>query len=328
MDWTDENVVVTGGAGFLGSYLVEALVSAKAKVTIVDDYSKPSHFKKFGKQVSIVKADLTRKDSVAKVAKIFKSKDVGVCFHLAAKIGGIGYFHKIPASLLRDNFIMTANMWDAARGTDTKMLYFSSSMVFESTNTFPSTEDSLKKCPPPITAYGFSKLCGEYICKSYNDEFGVKYVIVRPFNAYGPGENYGDYVGYAHVIPDFVKKMTGGQYPLEILGSGEQKRCFTYASDIAAGTMLVAKDKRAENEDFNIGSDREVRMKDLAAKMWKLCGRKEPLKFKHLPTFKDDVQRRVPNVSKVKALGWREQVSFDEGLTRTINWLREHGSVR
>ena len=216
---------------------------------------------------------------------------------------------------------MTLNLWDAARDSKTKMVYVSSSMVFESSTVFPSKEEYIKTSPPPFSSYGFSKLVGEYICKAYNEEFGVPYLIVRPFNAYGPGE-VPEEVGYAHVIPDIIKKIMSGQYPLEILGSGEQIRCYTYVTDLAKGIALAA--ENSVNDDFNVGSDKETTVKELAEILWKLCEKKDKIEFKSVHPFRDDVKRRVPDISKLKALGWKPEVSLEEGLKLTLDWIKQN----
>jgi nucleoside-diphosphate-sugar epimerase len=199
-------------------------------------------------------------------------------------------------------------------------------MVFERTTIFPTPEKAIEISPPPLTGYGFSKLVGEYICKTYYEEFGIPYVIVRPFNAYGPGEVPGAYVGYAHVIPDLVKKIVNGQYPLEIIGSGKQTRSYTYVDDVANGIIFAA--EHAENDDFNIGTGIETSVIELAKMLWKICNRKEPIKFKHLPSFKYDVQKRVPDVSKIMSLGWRPKTPLKRGLRETVNWLINYGKLR
>ena len=215
---------------------------------------------------------------------------------------------------------MTFNLWDAAIGSDAKMVCLSSSMVFERTTSFPTPESAVETSPPPMSGYGFSKLVAEYIARTHWEEFGVKYAIVRPFNAYGPGEMPGEYVGYAHVIPDLIEKALSGQYPLEILGSGKQTRSYTYVDDVADAILFVA--ERAENDDFNIGTGVETTVEELAERIWRLCGRKEPLKFKRLPGLKYDVQRRVPDISKISRLGWMPKVGLDEGLKRTMEWIK------
>jgi len=315
--WKNKAVLVTGGAGFIGHRLVAKLLRLGANVTVVDDLSKGNkrNIEPYLNQIRFLQTDLLN-PVVAKDCL----KDHKVCFHLAAKIGGIGYFHKTPATSLRDNSMMNFNLWDAAIGTDIKMVCLSSSMVFERTNTFPTSESAIETSPPPMSGYGFSKLVAEYIARTYHEEFGVKYVIVRPFNAYGPGEIPGEYVGYAHVIPDLIKKTLTGQYPLEILGSGKQTRSYTYVDDVADAMLYVT--ERTENDDFNIGTGVETTVAELAERIWKLCGREEPLKFKHTPSMRYDVQRRVPDISKIMRMGWRPKISLDEGLKQTVGWAR------
>ena len=315
--WPGRRVLVTGGAGFIGHRLVCKLADLGASVSVADDLSKGAleNLQNLRDQIEF-RNDNLLEASVAK--KLLR--DIDICFHLAAKIGGIGYFHKAPAMSLRDNSIMNFNLWDAAVGSDTKMVCLSSSMVFERTNTFPTPETALEHSPPPMSGYGFSKLVAEYIARTYHEQYGIKYLIVRPFNAYGPGEVPGDYVGYAHVIPDLIQKVFSGQYPLEILGSGEQTRSYTYVDDVADGIIYVT--ERCENEDFNVGAGVETSVLDLAKKIWLLCGSTEPLAIKRTPALEHDVQRRIPDITKISKLGWRPSVSLDDGLRITIGWLK------
>jgi UDP-glucose 4-epimerase len=316
-NWKAKKVLVTGGAGFIGHRLVARLFDLGADISVLDDLSKGSHqsLAPYLNEIRFIQTDLLN-SAVAKDAL----DGCQVCFHLAAKIGGIGYFHKMPATILRDNSIMNFNLWDSAAKLDVKMVCLSSSMVFERATTFPTSETAVEACPPPKSGYGFSKLLSEYIARTYYEEFGVKYVIARPFNVYGEGELPGEYVGYAHVIPDLIEKVLRGQYPLEILGSGEQTRCYTYVDDVVDGMLFVADTK--ENDDFNIGTNMETTVIELAERIWRLCERKEPLKFKHVPGFRDDVQRRVPDVSKMMRLGWNPKTTLDEGLKKTIDWAK------
>jgi nucleoside-diphosphate-sugar epimerase len=130
-------------------------------------------------------------------------------------------------------------------------------------------------------------------------------------------------VGYAHVIPDLVRKIMSGQYPLELLGDGQQTRCFTHVSDIADGIITVATLDKAKNEDFNIGTDNEIKMIDLARKIWDVMGEKKPFKVKYVKGFQYDIRRRVPNVSKAKELlNWEPKVKFEEGLKEVVGWLK------
>ena len=195
-------------------------------------------------------------------------------------------------------------------------------MVFESATRFPTPEEDVTKIPPPVTAYGFSKLSGEWYCHAFHDQYGLPFSICRPFNAYGVNEFPEREIGVAHVIPDLVRKILIGQYPLELLGDGEQTRCFTHVRDIADGIITVALHKNAQNQDFNIGSDIEIKMIDLAAKIWQLMAVKKPFKVKFTKPFRYDIKRRVPNVQKAKKmLNWEPQVKFEDGLLEVITWL-------
>jgi UDP-glucose 4-epimerase len=315
--WKGKEVLVTGGAGFIGHKLVARLLDLGANVSVLDDLSKGSeqNLAPYLNRIQFTPTDLLS----SSVVKDFL-EGCQICFHLAAKIGGIGYFHKMPATILRDNSIMNFNLWDAAVEADVKMVCLSSSMVFERATTFPTSESAIETSPPPKSGYGFSKLLSEYIARTYCEEFGVKYVIARPFNVYGEGELPGEYIGYAHVIPDLIGKVLRGQCPLEILGSGNQTRCYTYVDDVVDGMLFIA--ERAENDDFNIGTNVETTVTELAERIWRLCKRKESLRFKRMPSFKDDVQRRFPDVSKMMRLGWTPKATLDEGLRKTIEWIR------
>jgi UDP-glucose 4-epimerase len=320
--WSAKRVLVTGGAGFIGHRLVRKLLDLGANITVVDDLSKGTMKNLQGLLESIEFRNDNLLDSGVAQSIL---KGVDICFHLAAKIGGIGYFHQSPAASLRDNSIMNFNLWDAAIGSGAKMVCLSSSMVFERASVFPTPETALEESPPPMSGYGFSKLVAEYIARTYHQEFGVKYLIVRPFNAYGPGEAPGDYVGYAHVIPDLIKKTLSGQYPLEILGHGEQTRSYTYVDDVADAIIHLT--ERYENDDFNIGTHVETSVLELANKIWRLCGREEGFAVKTVPSFEYDVKRRLPDVTKISKAGFSPKVDLDKGLAVTVKWLRSHGFV-
>ena len=311
-------ILVTGGAGFIGSSVVRRLLKDGHSVRVVDDLSKGYVNLESDAPVEFVRADLGNK---AETEQAFKG--VELCFHLAAKIGGIKYFHDYPATILDENNLMLSSIFSAAVTHGTKIVYISSSMVFERTNIFPSPEEAVLESPPPVTHYGFSKLVGEYYCRAFNEEHGVRYTICRPFNAYGPGEHPEDEPGIAHVIPDLARKVLNGDYPLEIMGSGQQQRCFTYVEDIADGIVTAGLHPKGENEDFNIGEDTPTTVEQLARKIWELCGRTEPFELAHAPAFQHDIQRRIPDVTKTeRVVGWRPRISLDEGLQRTIDWLR------
>ncbi len=311
-------ILVTGGCGFIGSEVVKQLLQNGHQVIVLDNLSKPESSIKQGYEFR--KVDLTDK---AATEKAFDGADL--CIHLAAKIGGIGYFHKYPATILSENNKMYSSVFEAAVKNKLKrMVYVSSSMVFESTKHFPSKEEDLKIIPPPISAYGFSKLVGEWYCYSFWNEYKLPFSICRPFNAYGINEFPGVEIGYAHVIPDLVKKILSGQYPLELLGDGQQTRCFTHVSDIANGIIAIALSPKAENEDFNVANPEEIKIIDLAEKIWKICNRKEQFMVTFARGFTYDIKRRVPDTIKIQTMiDWKPKIKFEDGLAEVITWLQK-----
>ena len=309
--------LITGGAGFIGSEIVRQLIDQGYSVRVADNLSKKDA--QVDPRAEFIKIDLT---DLQKTKKAFAQIDI--CINTAAKIGGIGYFHKYPATILSENNKIYSSTFEAAVAANIKrMVYISSSMVFESADHFPSKEGDVEKIPPPISSYGFSKLTGEWYCRSFYDQYKLPFSICRPFNAYGVNEFPEREVGYAHVIPDLIRKILSDQYPLDMLGDGQQTRCFTHVSDIAWGIITTSLNPKGENEDFNIGTDKEIKMIDLAAKIWKVMEITKPFKVNFVRGFKFDIKRRVPDVQKAKKLlDWEPQVKFEEGLKEVINWLK------
>ncbi len=314
-----DKVIVTGGCGFIGTEVVKQLLKKSYPVRVVDNLSKPESSVKEGYE--FIKGDLTDK----KVAlSAFKGMDI--CINLAAKIGGIGYFHKYPATILSENNKIYSSTFEASVESKLKrMVYVSSSMVFESAKTFPSKEEDIFQIPPPVSSYGFSKLIGEQYCHSFWDQHKLPFSICRPFNAYGINEFPGEEIGYAHVIPDLLKKIFDGQYPLELLGDGTQVRCFTHISDLASGIIAVMESSKAINQDYNIANSTPVTMLELATRLWKITGQKKPFKVKFIKGFKYDIKKRIPDTKKIEhEIGWKAKVPFDKGLTEVANWLKNN----
>ncbi len=313
--------LVTGGAGFIGSEIVRQLLASGHSVRVADNLSKKDV--QIDSRAEFIKVDLTDKEQANEAFL-----GIDICINAAAKIGGIGYFHKFPATILSENNKIYSSTFEAAvKNKIKRMLYISSSMVFESAKSFPSKEEDIYKIPPPVSSYGFSKLSGEWYCRSFWDQYRLPYTICRPFNAYGINEFPEREIGYAHVIPDLVRKILSGQYPLELLGTGQQTRCFTHVSDIANGVITASLHKNAQNQDFNIGTDKEIKMIDLAQKIWQQMEMKKSFKVKFVTGFEFDIKRRVPNVQKARQLmGWEPKVKFEEGLKEVIEWLKQQKS--
>jgi UDP-glucose 4-epimerase len=250
--------------------------------------------------------------------------------HLAAIVGGIGNFHKLPHTLTEvNNALYNAVFRAALEERVERLVYVSSSMVFEGATEFPTTEEHVWTTAIPRSAYGFSKLTGEVYCRALHDEHGLPYTICRPFNAYGPGEMPEDEPGIAHMVPDVIRKVLSGQRPLQIFGSGEQTRTLTHIDDIADGIVTAMAHPAAENEDFNVSASDERTVAEIARLIWEVCGEDpDAFELEHLPTFEVDVQRRWPSVEKAKrVLGWEARVNLRDGLAQTADWLREQETL-
>jgi nucleoside-diphosphate-sugar epimerase len=311
---------VTGGAGTIGGAVVRRLLRDEDwQVRVSDQRPVPDWMRR---RVEVHTADLrahaSAADAVAGCSHVI---------HLAAIVGGIANFHKLPFTLTEANNALTGAVVSASldHGVD-RLVYVSSSMVFERATEFPTTEQHLLDCPTPRSAYGFSKLAGEVYARAAHDQHGLRFTICRPFNAYGPGEQpEPDEPGIAHAVPDLIAKALARQRPLQIFGSGEQTRTLTHVDDIADGIVTAMASPAGENEDFNISSSRELTVAQIARLIWAACGNDpEELQFEHLPSFKVDVQRRWPSVEKARRLiGWEARVELEDGLAQTVAWLRD-----
>jgi nucleoside-diphosphate-sugar epimerase len=311
-------VLVTGGAGTIGSAVVRRLLDEPGTdVRVSDQRPAPSWMRE---ACEVHEGDLRSLDEAQRATD---GCDFSV--HLAAIVGGIGNFHKLPHTLLEvNNALYNAVMRAALEERVQRLVYVSSSMVFERATLFPTREADLVDTPTPISAYGFSKLSGEVYCRALHDEHGLPFTICRPFNAYGPGEMPDDEPGIAHAVPDLINKALAGQRPLEIFGSGEQTRTLTHVDDIADGIVTAMTHPAGENEDFNISASEEMTVAEIARLVWAACGQ-DPSQFElsHLPSFEVDVQRRWPSVEKAReVLGWEARIRVHEGIAQTVEWLR------
>jgi UDP-glucose 4-epimerase len=311
-------VLVTGGAGTIGAAVVRRLLrDPDFEVRVSDQRDAPGWMRE---GCEVHRGDL-RVLSEARKAMTGCTHVI----HLAAIVGGIANFHKLPHTLTEVNNGLYNAVFRAALDTDVeRFVYVSSSMVFERAEQYPTREDYIDDCPVPLSAYGFSKLTGEVYCRAAHDEHGLPYTICRPFNAYGPGEMPEDEPGIAHAVPDLIRKSLARMRPLPIFGSGEQTRTLTHVTDIADGIVTAMAHPAGLNEDFNISADREMTVAEIARVCWEAAGN-DPAEFEleHLPSFKVDVVRRWPSVEKAeRLLGWRAQIGVEEGVAATAEWLR------
>lgn len=313
-------VLVTGGVGTIGAAVVRRLLAdPEFEVRVADQRDAPAWMRE-GAEIRSV--DLRVLDEAREALA-----GCSHVIHLAAIVGGIANFHRLPHTLTEvNNALYNAVVRAALDHGVQRFVYVSSSMVFERAERFPTPESYLLDCPLPLSAYGFSKLTGEVYCRAAHDEHGLPYTIVRPFNAYGPGEQPEAEPGIAHVVPDLIRKcleLAPGQ-PLAIFGDGTQTRTLTYVDDIADGIVAAMRSPAGLNEDFNVSASEELTVAEIARVVWEACGRDPELfALAHEPTFAVDVQRRWPDVSKAKRLlGWEARTPVAEGVARTVEWVR------
>jgi nucleoside-diphosphate-sugar epimerase len=329
-------VLLTGSCGFIGGYVAEELLRRGFHVVGIDNYSK------YGKVEKSYDAHPNYRfvEGDARDVKLM-TELLAECDHLiagAALIGGISYFHTYAYDLLAANERIIASTCDAAinvlpAGRLKKVTYISSSMVFESTDTWPSVEGDERRVPPPLSSYGFQKLAVEYFARAAHQQYGVPYTILRPFNCVGIGE--GRALGgveipsgniklaMSHVVPDLAQKAIKGQDPLHILGDGSQVRHYTYGGDLARGIVDTLEHPAALNDDFNLSTAASTTVLELAEKIWeRVKGPGVPFRYVSDTPFEHDVQRRVPSVEKAKrVLGYEATTSLDTMLDEVIPWV-------
>jgi UDP-glucose 4-epimerase len=328
-------VLVTGSAGFIGGYVVEELLGRGHEVVGVDNYSKYGQVTRSYEShpsYSFVEGDARDVDLLIDV--------LADCDHFiagAAMIGGISYFHAYAYDLLATNERIIAASCDAAirahaEAKLAKVTYMSSSMVYESATEFPSREGQELEMPPPKSSYGFQKLAVEFFARAAQEQHGLPFTIVRPFNCVGIGETRAQSeaevlsgnvkLALSHVVPDLVQKIVKGQDPLHILGSGEQVRHYTYGGDLATGIVAAMKHPAALNEDFNLSTEASTTVLELAEKIWYRLRPDTPFRYVSDEPFEYDVQKRVPSVEKAKrVLGFEATTTLDETLDEVVPWI-------
>jgi len=331
-------ILVTGSAGFIGGYIVEELLAKGHEVVGIDNLSKYGEVtRSFDTQSNyeFVHGDVSNVELLTDLMK-----DVDHVIAGAALIGGISYFHTYAYDLLAKNERIMASTCDAAIATYQakrplkKVTYISSSMVFESTDTWPSVEGDERKIAPPLSSYGFQKLAVEYFARAAWDQYKVPYTIVRPFNCVGIGERraIGDIeiasgnvnLAMSHVVPDIIQKILRGQNPVHILGDGSQVRHYTYGADLANGIVMAMESEKALNEDFNLSTAESTTVLELVETIWKKINPEQPLNIVRDPGFEHDVNRRIPSVDKArKVLGFTATTTLDQMLDVVIPWIRK-----
>lgn len=332
-----KKILVTGTAGFIGGYVVQELLKQGWDVVGVDNFSKYGPLEKSydnDPHYHFHEGDVKDTAWLKTLAQD--------CDHFiagAAMIGGISYFHEKAYDLLAENERIIASTFDAAidafqNGKLKKITVLSSSMVFESTDIYPTPEGAQLTSPPPLSTYGFQKLACEYFAKGALEQYKLPYTILRPFNCVGFGEKRAksDHdimsgnikLAMSHVVPDLIQKVVKGQDPLHILGDGSQVRHYTYGGDLAKGICTSLENPNATNEDFNISTAQSTTVLELAELIWKKIKPDTPFRYVSDEPFTYDVQKRTPDCSKAKRmLDFEAETSLSDCLDEVIPWVKE-----
>jgi UDP-glucose 4-epimerase len=307
-------IVVTGGAGFIGSHLVDALVARGDRVLVVDNLSVGSR-ENLAQHQGDERVELHVCDVLdgARLEELFAGVDL--VFHLATQCVRLSLFD--PEIVHRVNTEGTLRVLMAAVAARARrVVYVSSSEAFGSAHTVPMAEDH--PCDP-TTIYGASKLAGEHYTTAFHRTHGLETDIVRPFNTYGPRAHFEG--AYGELIPKFVVRVTNGKRPI-IFGDGEQTRDFTYVEDTVHGMLLAADAPGLVGRSVNIARGEEVSVNAIARLVLDTCGRAD-LAPETGPERPADVRRHYADISRARReLGFDPAVGIAEGIRRYVGWFR------
>jgi UDP-glucose 4-epimerase len=305
--------IVTGGAGFIGSFIVEA-VAGSHEVVVIDNFSsgKSENMSGFPENVRFIRGSIT---NLSLLMDAFKGAD-GV-FHLAA-IASVARSVDDPLATHETNLTGTLNVLLAARNCGVrKVVFSSSSAVYGDEQTLPKRENMP---PAPLSPYAVSKLAGEYYCTVFSELFGVKTVSLRYFNVFGPRQD--PHSEYAAVIPKFITRLIDNHPPL-IFGDGMQTRDFVYIKDVVQANLLAM--QSPVTGTFNIGSGQKIDLNTLAGTLAEIM--KVNLHPIHEKSRMGDIRDSISDVSAAKnAFGFQNRYLLDEGLRETITWFRHKKS--
>jgi len=300
-------VLVTGGAGFIGSNLVRALLEGGDDVRVLDNFSTGNRANLEGLAIEIVEGELRSYERVHNAVR-----GVEVVYHLGA-LGSVPRSVQDPLTSNAVNVEGTLNVLLAARDQDVRRVVFSSSTsVYGSSRQLPTTEDSPTD---PISPYGVAKLAAERYCISFSRVYeSFESVVLRYFNVFGPRQS--PLSQYAAVIPLFVTAIDEGR-PVDVHGDGEQSRDFTYVGNVVDATILAGAASGASGEIFNIAAGSPESVNRIADTIGAILGK--PVEKRHLPPRAGDIRNSWADLTKSRSvLGYEPEVGFEEGIRRTI----------
>lgn len=320
MNWDGARVLVTGGAGFIGSHLVEGLLERDCDVVVADDFSRGrlANVEHLEGEIELVPVDLTTFEGCHRA-----TEDVDAVFHLAASVGGIHYIQRENVGGLTPSVLMNQQLLEAARRNDVdRFLFASSACIYrqqhDGLNRF--SEDQAIPADPHST-YGWAKVLGEVACRAYHEDCALDCGMVRIFNAYGPRESLDP--DSAHVIPSLCRKAIeaddGGS--IELFGDGSQERGFIYVTDLVEG-MIRAMAEKTDGDPINLGNGEEVvSIDELAETIVEISGK--DLSIEHDRSKPTGTDKYAAETTKMeRALDWTPETSLEEGVERVFEWAR------
>lgn len=319
--WAGRKVLVPGGSGFVGSHLVELLIDEGATVTVSSRKEAPRFLADVASEVDLRHGDL--EDPVF-CRDIVAGQDT--VLYLAAEVGGIHYNRLHHASLFASNLRPFLNVLEAVRETrPERFLITSSACVYPRHPSIPTPEQEGTHGEPEPTngGYGWAKRMQEYLGTAAVQEYGLKIAIARPYNAYGPRDDFDP--ATSHVIPSLIRRVLSGEDPLKVWGSGNQTRTFLYVKDFVRGLLLCA-ERYAEGRPVNLGTDEETSIRELVELCLELIGRRPRVEY---DTSRPEGQpRRCCDTTLMKrVLGWEPSTSLRDGLAETIRWYRKQAEA-
>jgi len=307
--------LITGGAGFIGSYLAEELVRKGNKVTVIDNLSTGRkdniiHLED-NPNFEFIQADTRYKDKIEEFIK-----ECDMIFHLAASVG-VKKIMQEPIESIINNINSTVVLLDLANKYKKKILIASSSEIYGKSDKVPFKEtDDIILGKTSITrwCYSNSKAIDEFLALAYHKKYGLPVILVRLFNVIGPKQ----VSSYGMVVPNFIEKALKNE-PLIVHGDGQQTRCFAFIEDICEALVKLANCERAVGEVVNLGSYEEIKIIDLAKNIIEMTNSKSEIVFEDYPASMEDMRRRVPNLGKIKDfIGYESKTELDESLNRII----------
>ncbi|EPZ37942.1 hypothetical protein C289_1999 [Anoxybacillus ayderensis] len=308
----DAKIYVAGHRGLVGSAILRKL-QADGYTNLVYKTSQ--------------ELDLRDKNEVD---KFFEEENPEYVFLAAAKVGGIVANNEYPADFIRDNLMIQTNVIDAAyRNGVKRLLFLGSTCIYPKFAPQPLKEEYLLtgELEPTNEPYAIAKIAGIKMCQSYNRQYGTKYISVMPTNLYGPNDNFDLHT--SHVLPALIRKFheakeNNAPY-VEVWGTGTPRREFLYSDDLADACVFLMNNYEG-NEFVNVGVGEDISIKELAEKIKDVVGYQGEITFDI--TKPDGTPRKLVDVSKINALGWKASISLEEGLQKAYQWFLDHVAVK